>query len=231
MDDEFWTKKGDTNFDVAQGAFDSAEVCDVVGLFLLSEIETLKVKASLGKFRDDGLGASSATPRQSEQIKKKICDVYKKHKLGITAEANKKVVQFLDVEFNLETGEYKPFIKPNDVPLYVHKSSNHPPSVVKNIPAAINRRISALSSNEQIFRSVAPLYQEALDKAGYDYKLQFNPEIATPKKNSRCRKRNVLWFNPPWSSSVKTNVGATFLKLIDKHFPKDNPLSKIFNRK
>ena len=61
--------------------------------------------------------------------------------------------------------------------------------------------------------------------------MQFNPEIATPKKNSRCRKRNVLWFNPPWSSSVKTNVGAKFLKLIDKHFPKDNPLSKIINRK
>ena len=69
MNGEFWTKKGDTNFDVAQGGFDSAEVCDIVGLFLLSEIEKLNLKAEVGKFRDDGLGASSATPRQSEQIK------------------------------------------------------------------------------------------------------------------------------------------------------------------
>ena len=37
-------------------------------------------------------------------------------------------------------------------------------------------------------------------------------------------------FNPPFSKSVKTNVGKTFLKLIDKHFPPSNPLHKIFNR-
>ena len=29
MNGEFWTKKGDTNFDVAQGGFDSAEACDI----------------------------------------------------------------------------------------------------------------------------------------------------------------------------------------------------------
>ena len=68
MNGEFWTKKGDTNFDVDQGGFDSA---DIVGLFLLSEIEKLNLKADVGKFCDDGLGASSATPRQSEAIKKK----------------------------------------------------------------------------------------------------------------------------------------------------------------
>ena len=50
MNGEFWTKKGDNNFDVAQGGFDSAEICDLVGLFLLSEIEKLKVNPNLGKF-------------------------------------------------------------------------------------------------------------------------------------------------------------------------------------
>ena len=29
---------------------------------------------------------------------------------------------------------------------------------------------------------------------------------------------------------MKTNIGADFLSLINKHFPKDNPLRKIFNR-
>ena len=130
------------------------------------------------------------------------------------------MVQFLDVELNLEDNTYKPFIKPNDVPSYVHRNSNHPPSVLKNIPAAINRRISALSSNEEIFNGVAQLYQDALNKAGYEYKLKFNPEDATTKKTSRRRKRHILWFNPPYSTSVKTNVGAMFLKLVDKHFPK-----------
>jgi hypothetical protein len=36
--------------------------------------------------------------------------------------------------------------------------------------------------------------------------------------------------NPPYSKSVRTNVGGRFLQLIDKHFPPTNPLHKIFNR-
>ena len=40
----------------------------------------------------------------------------------------------------------------------------------------------------------------------------------------------IMWFNPPYSDNVKTNVGAKFLKLIDKHFPKTSPLHKIINR-
>ena len=231
MNGEPWTKKGENNFDVAQGGLDSAEVCDLVGLFLLSELREQKLNANLGIFRDDGLGTSSSTPRQIEQIKKKICEVYRKHGLSITVDANKKVVQFLDVEFNLENETFKPFIKPNDVPLYVHNQSDHPPSVLKNIPAAINRRISALSSNIEMFESVAPLYQEALNKAGYNHILKYEHEVITTNKKARSRKRKILWFNPPYSSSVKTNVGAKFLKLIDKHFPKDNPLHKIINRK
>ena len=55
-------------------------------------------------------------------------------------------------------------------------------------------------------------------------------EAGTLPKN-RCRKRNDLWFNPSFNSSVKTNVGQEFLKLVDKCFPPSNPLSKIFNRK
>ena len=40
----------------------------------------------------------------------------------------------------------------------------------------------------------------------------------------------MVWFNPPWAANVKTNVGGKFLKLINKHFPKQNPLSKVINR-
>ena len=29
---------------------------------------------------------------------------------------------------------------------------------------------------------------------------------------------------------LKTKIGKEFLKLVDKHFPKDGPLNKIFNR-
>ena len=230
MNGEFWTKKGDANFDVAQGAFDSAEVCDIVGLFLLSELEELNLEASIGKFRDDGLCASSGTANQNEQLKQEISEVYRKHSLSITTNANQNVVQFLDVEFNLNLGTYKPYIKENDVPLYVNKNSNHPPSILKNIPASVNKRISALSSEEKIFESVSEKYENALNKAGHKFKMKFDPEASTTKPKPRCRRRKALYFNPPYSQSVKTNVGAKFLKLIDKHFPKGHILHKVINR-
>ena len=50
------------------------------------------------------------------------------------------------------------------------------------------------------------------------------------KHKNRTRTRNIIWFNPPFSKNVGTNVGRNFLNLIDKHFPASNPLHKIFNR-
>ena len=40
------------------------------------------------------------------------------------------------------------------------------------------------------------------------------------------RKKQIVWFNPPHSKNVTTEVGKFFLSLIDKHFP----LHKLFNR-
>ena len=43
-------------------------------------------------------------------------------------------------------------------------------------------------------------------------------------------QRKIIWFNPPYSVNVETNTGKTFLKFIDKYFPKTNNFHKIFNR-
>ena len=40
----------------------------------------------------------------------------------------------------------------------------------------------------------------------------------------------MIWFNPPHSVNVKTNVGKEFLMLLDKHIPVGHPLNKIINR-
>ena len=36
---------------------------------------------------------------------------------------------------------------------------------------------------------------------------------------------------PPYCAALKTNIGEQFLRLLDKHFPVNNPLHKLFNRK
>ena len=46
-------------------------------------------------------------------------------KLNIVAAPAAQVTDFLDVELNLATGEFKPYRKPNDSPVYINANSNH----------------------------------------------------------------------------------------------------------
>ena len=229
-DDCPWEKRSANNlFDVTMGSFDGAETCELVGCYLLSLL-TKKYGQNIGLYRDDGLAALKGNPQEVERIKKDICKVFRDHDLKITVEANTTKVNFLDVTLDLQSGKYYPYTKEGNVPLYVHRKSNHPPSILKNIPESINKRLSEISSDKECFDNAKGVYQEALNKSGYHFNLSFN---ATPNQTHRTRKnrqRNIIWFNPPYSKNVETNVGKCFLSLIDKHFPKSNPLHKIFNR-
>ena len=134
-------------------------------------------------------------------IKREMCKIFKENNLKITIEANHKTVNFLDVTMNLTTGEYKHYIKLNSVPLYVHRDSNHPQNIIRNIPENINKRLSAISSNEQVFNKAAKDYQAALETSGYKDKLKYPPnENNSGSKNAaekRTRERDITWFNPP----------------------------------
>ena len=210
------------------GSWDGAEACELVGLFLLSQLSHIK-SIQAGLYRDDGLAACELRPRQTELVKKNICSIFQQNGLKITIEANLKSVDFLDVNLNLELEIYKPYMKPNDKPIYVDRNSNHPPSILKNIPESINNRLSKISANEEVFNQAIPPFQEALQKSGYDFQLKFSPPAPNQQKKN-CRKRKITWFNPPFSKHVKTNIGKKFLELLDKHFPAGHPLSKIVNR-
>ena len=144
------------------GSYDGAETCELVGLYMLSQLEQLGI--NIGLYRDDGLAICDKTPFETENIKKEICKIFKENNLNITIDANKKIIDFLDITMNLKTGEHKPYMKPNNTPLYVHKQSNHPSNIIKNIPESINRRLSNISSNEKIFKKAIPPYQDALKK-------------------------------------------------------------------
>ena len=208
-DNSPWNKKVDSNFDVGMGSFDGAECCEIVGLYILSCLKHLKV--NIGLYRDDALGITCMTARQADLLKKEICRIFKEMKLSITIDVNMKVANFLDITLDLNSGIYKPYIKPNDQPIYINKKSNHPPSIIKNIPAAVNRRLSNISANEDVFKGAIPPYQEALNKAGYEHQLSYQPK--TNLGNSRRnRPRNITWFNPPFSRNVATNVGAKFFE-------------------
>ena len=98
------------------------------------------------------MGAAKQRLQQVENIKKQICQVFKENGLKITVEANKKIVNFLDVTLDLRSNSYRPYLKPNNPILYVNSQSNHPPSILRNIPISVNKRLSELSSSEEIFK-------------------------------------------------------------------------------
>ena len=131
---------------------------------------------------------------------------------------------------NFIEGTNKPFIKPNNILLYVDTKSNHPHSIKKNNPLACEKRLSNLSSNKEIFDAAAPPYQEALEKAGYSHKLVYQDKASTSTSRKRRRSKPSIWFNPPWAENVATNVGADFLKIVSASFPKGHPLYPLFNR-
>ena len=213
------------------GFFDGAKICELVGLFILEELEQLGI--NVGIYRDDGLAVSDLNPQAVERIKKKGSAIFRKHKLEITIDANKKRIEFLDIYMDLEKEEFGPFLKPNDTPIYVDAGSNHPKAVLDNIPKGINKRLSTISASKEIFDKAAPVYQAALEKSGHTFQLNFEecqPQNDEGKRQSKNRSRKIIWFNPPYSRAVKTNVGKQFLQLMDKHFPPGNPLNKIFNR-
>ena len=100
--------------------------------------------------------------------------------------------------------------------------------VKRNTGPAVQRRLSTLSSNREIFLQAAPPYQAALDRAGHGHKLQY--ETHTQKKRQSTNRRKVTWFNPPFSLNVRTNIGAVFLKHLDACFPPGHPLHSLLNR-
>ena len=215
---------------LTMGSYDGAESCELVGCYLLSQLKQLP-GIEIGLYRDEGLAVLNQTLREIERAEKEICQIFARNKpKKITIEANKKVVNFLDVALNLNTGKFKPYTKPLSIPLYVHSQSNHPPNIIRNIPAAINRRLSSISSDQAIFNEAVPPYQEALTKSGYMHQLEFKPPPQGPPPQKCMQRRNVVSFNPPYNKNVKTNIGRAFISLINRSFPADHKLRKIFNR-
>ena len=210
-----WVKKESRNqFDVTMGAYDGAEICELVGLFLLQEITTKLNIASIGLYRDDGLAAmENHSGCEAERAKKELFKIFKQHGLNITAQTNLKSTDFLDVTLDLTTGTHKPYRKPNDKPTYIDRSSNHPPSIIKNIQPAIQRRVSALSSNRDIFNDAAPSYNQALKSSGYEKPIEYaqnNDQAAAPRKRGN-RPRRTIWFNPPYSTkTLELMLGPNF---------------------
>ena len=71
--------------------------------------------------------------------------------LEIVADSNLRIVNYLDMTLTLNDGSFRPYHKPDDIIQYINKKSNHPPNLIKYLPASIDAAI---------------YYENTLNKAG-----------------------------------------------------------------
>ena len=91
-----------------------------------------------------------------------------------------KIVPYLDVTFNLNDSNYRPYQKPANIIQYIHVQSNEPPKITKRIPKTIEKQLCQLSSNEEIFNESAPFYEDKLHQSAYNKKAF--PQQTYPQK-------------------------------------------------
>ena len=114
-----------------------------------------------------------------------------------------------DVTFNLNDGTYQPYQKTDNIIQYIYVESNHPLNIIKQIPKTIEKCLSQLSSNEEIFNESALFYEDKLHQSGYQQKLKYNP-VNTKTHSKHNHKKNIIWFNPPFNGNVSTKIDKYF---------------------
>ena len=97
-DGQPWVKKEGSNFDVTMGAYDGAEVCELIGSYMLYLIRKKYDSNKIGLYRDNGLALfKNISGPASEKIKKQLQSLFKQKGMQIIIECNLKVVNSLDV--------------------------------------------------------------------------------------------------------------------------------------
>ena len=234
---ETWVKKGENGrFDIPMGSYCGAEISELCGLYILHKLTSGKnpifQKNQAGLYRDDGL-AHIPDKGSTRDLNRRIKKVFSEMELEITTDFGLKCTDFLDVNFDLEKDEYSPYRKPNDEPVYIDINSDHPPMIKKQLKNMIQKRLSTLSSSKSVFDRNKSIYETALKNAGHQHNLEYE-DVENVTSNKRKRKKEVTYYNPPYSSSIITDIGRQFLKLLDKHFidgPMANKgLGKYINR-
>ena len=136
--DEQWVKKGESNFDVSMGAYDGAEVCELIGIFMLPLLNKHINKNHIGRHRDNGLAIlKNISGPEAKKFKKKSQKLFKEKDLDITVQCNLKITDYLDITLNLNNGSYQ---------LY-SRQFRPPPSIIKEIPRSIEKTLNFVIIN------------------------------------------------------------------------------------
>ena len=79
-----------------------------------------------------------------EKTKKHLQKVLKYNGLDLIIDCNIKIVNYLDVIFNLNGGTYRSYQKPDNIIQYIHVDCTHLSHVIKQFPKGIEKRLYPL---------------------------------------------------------------------------------------
>ena len=115
-----WVKKaGNEYFDVPMACYHGAEVHKLVGTYILNRLKDIFQHHSVGLYRDgDIVVVKGLSGPEIERMKKRVIEMFKDYGLKITIKGDLKIVNFLDMTFNLHKNTYKPYRKPDNQPAY-----------------------------------------------------------------------------------------------------------------
>ena len=105
----------------------------------------------------------------------KLCTIFKQHVVNVIIECNLGTTDFFHVAFELRTGKYYPYRKVSNELLYIHKQSNHLPSITKQIPVMISKRMSNIFYDKECFDKATPVYNNALRNSNFNENIKFTP--------------------------------------------------------
>ena len=98
--------------------------------------------------------------------------------------------------------------------IYIDINSNHPPQILKQLSKSISKRLSENSSSKEVFDKSKTLYEKSLNNSGFYENLIYYQDNRSKNQHKKIKKRQrkIIWFNPPFSKIVKTNIGKKFIK-------------------
>ena len=118
-----------------QGAYDGAEICELVGCVLLYNINKIVDPGSHGLYYIDGwVIVDKSTPKKCDGFRKRLHRLLGDLGFKLDIQADLKIADYLDVTLNLYNGNVSPFRKRNQDLRYVDRGSNHPNQIFKHIP-------------------------------------------------------------------------------------------------
>ena len=163
-------------FDATMGDYDRAEPSELVETFSLASVYIMTAGCQY-------LKTQLRIKKPTENIQDFV--------LEIEAESNLRIVNYLDVTLNLNDGSFRPCDKSDDIIQYI-KEFNHPPNLIKHLPASIEKRLSNNSFDEKIFLESAIYNEDTLNKARYLDKVIYHTPSASDQENKNKNRQHSM---------------------------------------